>query len=568
MQINVQSDVSLTANTVQEGQLTSYSLSWDNAHVKEDSKITFTWEIPLKDILYRWYPGIEQTRGVLGDWREENLTQSSIAANAPMVCFYNQKGENKYTVAISEFKKITAMNFGVCEKSSSLSCYIALPLMQFRNSGISETEFSIRIDADTKPMEDAILGVSQWWEGFAAATDTPSYARDTMYSFWYSYHQDINPEVVEAECELVKELGIGSVIVDDGWQTTDNNGGYAYCGDWKPLKFPNMKEHVERVHRMGLKYILWYSVPFLGLKAESYPLFKDKALREIHGAAVLDPRYREVREYLIQTYEKALRDWNLDGFKLDFIDEFKNENNIPANDRMDIKDLSDAVFTLMTDIRTRLRAIKEDVVIEFRQTYIGPAMRSYGDFFRVGDCPNDFLRNRVNSLDLRLFCGLTPIHSDMIMWHKEESVENCALQIINAMFSVIQLSVRLKEQNENQRRMLKFWLKFLKDNKQLLQLAPLRVSDSQSLYTMAEGVGETEKLSAVFVPDKCVLLNKNTVTLVNGTQNGSVLLEAEDAYTYEILDCMGNQLASAELSPGLHRIAVPSAGVMIAKRKD
>ena len=23
-----------------------------------------------------------------------------------------------------------------------------------------------------------------------------------------------------------------SIIVDDGWQTDDNNRGYAYCGDW------------------------------------------------------------------------------------------------------------------------------------------------------------------------------------------------------------------------------------------------------------------------------------------------------------------------------------------------
>ena len=31
------------------------------------------------------------------------------------------------------------------------------------------------------------------------------------------------------------------------------------------------------------------------------------------GAGVLDPRFPEVREFLIETYESALREWDLDG---------------------------------------------------------------------------------------------------------------------------------------------------------------------------------------------------------------------------------------------------------------
>jgi len=568
MKITLQSNIPFSHHLRVNSQVYSYTLSWNNKDMTEDSKIAFSWEVPLKDIFYRWYPGMEDSRGIIADWDEDALTESSIATNAPIICFYNQKGENKCTVAISEFKKLTYMNFGVNEKAATLHCYVALPLLQFANAGTFETTFQIRIDEDPKPLETAIGEVSQWWESFLTVAKAPEYATDTVYSFWYSYHQDITPEVVEKECRAVQALGIKTVIVDDGWQTTDNNGGYAFCGDWKPLKFPNMKEHVARVHAMGLKYILWYSVPFLGLKAESYPIFKDKTLFETRGAAVLDPRYKEVREYLIGTYETALREWDLDGFKLDFIDEFVNENNIPANDSMDIKDLSDAVFTLMTDIRTRLKQIKESVVVEFRQTYIGPAMRSYGDFFRVGDCPNDLMKNRWNSVDLRLLCRNTPIHSDMLMWHREETVENCALQIINALFSVPQISVKLEEQTQEQKKMLCFWLDFVKENKPLLLHSPLKVHDMQSLYTLVEGVGAEEKLSAVFVPDKCVTVDKPKVILVNGTQNDTILAEFDGQYTCEILDCMGEKSGSFEAkSAGIFRIPVPSAGIMVAKKE-
>ena len=36
----------------------------------------------------------------------------------------------------------------------------------------------------------------------------------------------------------------------------------------------------------------------------------------------LDPRYKKVREYLVGIYEKAVKEWKLDGLKLDFIDSF------------------------------------------------------------------------------------------------------------------------------------------------------------------------------------------------------------------------------------------------------
>ncbi|MFS6558390.1 hypothetical protein VPJ68_23540, partial [Parabacteroides distasonis] len=92
---------------------------------------------------------------------------------------------------------------------------------------------------------------------------------------------------------------------------------------------------------------------------------------------VLDPRFPEVREFLCGLYENALRDWKLDGLKLDFIDRFKFTGEDPAVAQnyagRDIKSLPAAVDTLMNGISRRLRAINPDVLIEFRQEYIGPA---------------------------------------------------------------------------------------------------------------------------------------------------------------------------------------------------
>lgn len=95
-----------------------------------------------------------------------------------------------------------------------------------------------------------------------------------------------------------------------------------------------MRAHVDRVHELGMKYILWYSVPFIGMYSQAWERFKDRLLYTMPGlmsTGVVDPRYPEVREYLIQLYEQAVREWDLDGFKLDFVDSFHPSDNEPAS---------------------------------------------------------------------------------------------------------------------------------------------------------------------------------------------------------------------------------------------
>ena len=90
------------------------------------------------------------------------------------------------------------------------------------------------------------------------------------------------------------------LIVDDGWQTMDDRRGYRYTGDWEPVRVGDMKSFVDRVHRLDVKFMLWYSLPFIGENAGNYERFRGKYLRywESQGAWVLDPRYPEVREFI------------------------------------------------------------------------------------------------------------------------------------------------------------------------------------------------------------------------------------------------------------------------------
>jgi alpha-galactosidase len=362
--------------------------------------------------------------------------------------------------------------------------------------------------------------------------------------------------------------------VDDGWQTTSNERGYAFTGDWEPSleKVPDMRAHVDRVHALGMKFLLWYSVPFVGIHSKAWERFSGMLLQEIerHGAGVLDPRFSEVREFLIETYESALREWDLDGFKLDFVDSFGASQETGGG--RDYDGVPEAVDRLLEDTIVRLRRIKPEVMVEFRQSYVGPLMRKYGNMFRAMDCPNDAVENRMHTLDIRLLAGDTAAHSDMLMWHAGDPVHSAALQLVNVLFSVPQISVLLDQIPSEHVEMLRFWLGCWREHRDVFLDGALEPLHPESVYPVVLARTES-KLAAAAYENAVVPLEReipSTLLVVNGTlEEGVALYVADDAGTrgIEVQDCRGRvtRTDSIALETGLHRIDIPPAGVAVLK---
>lgn len=405
----------------------------------------------------------------------------------------------------------------------------------------------------------------------------PDAARVPVYSTWYSYHQSITADEIVEECRIGGELGLGGVIVDDGWQTLDGNRGYAFTGDWKPERIPDMEDFVDRVHSLGQEFMLWYSVPMAGEKSAMIKDFRDKTLyfHEGFGAYVLDPRYPEVRAYLIGVYESAVRDWGIDGLKLDFIGMFseKGVGELTAEDGRDYASVDEAVDRLMSDVMKRLRALNPDIAIEFRQPYNGPLMRKYGNMFRAVDCANEAIYNRRHIADLRLISDTTAVHSDMIMWHPEESVEVAALQLLNIMFSVPQISVRLIEISPEHREMLKFWLGYWTENKSVLLDGEFRAVAPQLNYPLLSGRLNGKFIAAVY-QDMFVASGSQPldgIDVINGKPGTGVVVRLEQAFGQSevtVFDAMGRELLRERqnLAVGAHAFDVPPSGLLQIKR--
>ncbi|MGL4914209.1 MAG: glycoside hydrolase family 36 protein, partial [Romboutsia sp.] len=417
---------------------------------------------------------------------------------------------------------------------------------------IINKDYDVRLLIDERdiPYYQSLHEVQEWWEKECniESTNIPKEAKEPMYSLWYSYHQELKDDVIEKECIAAKKLGFKTVIVDDGWQTDDTNRGYAFCGDWKVAesKIKDMKAHVKAVHDIGMKYMIWFSVPYIGKQSEVWNKFKDKLVTfsEWQSAGILDIRYKEVREYLKNIYINAVKEWEIDGLKLDFIDEFYMRENTPSiNDNMDKKCLQDALDCLLSETIHELKEINPEILIEFRQKYIGPNIRKYGNIFRVGDCPNSGISNRIGVVDLRLLSGNTAIHSDMLMWHKDEKAENASLQIISSLFATLQLSVKLEDMNNEQECMVKNYLKFMEDNKELLQNAIIQPKEPQNLYPEVRVEDNKEEIIAVYSDNRVVNIDerKKKSTIVNGTKGNKIYLKITKPHKIQIknIDCFG-----------------------------
>ena len=527
--------------------------------------IALEWRWPLCDTVCLWSTASGRSKGVPAAGWGPLRVRARATSEAPVVCAVSGAGENRIAIACADVLHLVEIEAGVVEETAEIACRIGL--FGEPRAPAGRFEVTVRIDRRAIRYEEALAAAATWWASLpgCAPTPVPEAAREPMLSTWYSFHQRLDPAAVETECRLARDLGMRAVILDDGWQTLDAGRGYAFAGDWEPERIPDLRGHVDRIHAAGLKVLLWYSVPFVGVKSRAHDRFRDRILHHMGGdwgAAVLDPRHADVREYLIGTWEKAMVDWDLDGLKLDFVDRFAMQEDSSQGSG----DLMEAVDRLLRDAMDRLRRVRPDALVEFRQPYIGPLMRRYGNMFRARDCPADLVKNRISVLDVRMLAGDTAVHSDMLMWHPDEPVESAALQLLAVLFAVPQISVRLDRLPPPHSAMLRHWLAVWRDHRDVFLGGELCAVSPELGYPAAWARRGEELVAAVYADVVLRVPSVRHLLVANATRGDRVVLELERATAghLRVRDAIGRSVTdeARNFAAGVQRISVPPAGLL------
>ncbi|MFF2143708.1 glycoside hydrolase family 36 protein [Kitasatospora sp. NPDC058190] len=518
--------------------------------------VRIEWRVPCVDATAFWTPEPRGTGWLPAAWSAPRRT--GLAAGAPIAALVGT-GDVALCAFAAERPDVLA-GAGVVEETG-----------EFRFWAQAEGRLTVRIDTSGRHFARCLADLAAWW-GSGRTADIPEAARRPAYSTWYSMHQDITPEGVETQAALGKQLGLDVIIVDDGWMTADRTRGYAHCGDWEPVSLPDTAAHVRRVHELGVRYLLWYALPFIGKDSAAYRKIGHHALADVAhlGAIVADPRYPEVRDFLTERLARAVEEWGMDGLKIDFVDWFVRAEPPAAGPEADCAGVDEGVERLLAAIRGRITAADPEAMVEHRQPYVSPGLWPYVTMIRATDCPLGPQENRQRTVDLRLAAGPVPVHSDMLMWHPAEPPEQIACHLINVLFSVPQVSVDLAAQSTAQRETIAFWLGVFRAHLDTLQLGELRPARPDLGYPMVTALGAGTVVVARYaaLPVDAAGTGWRTLMVANADADPDVRLTGgSGTAAVTVQDARGRIVRQGEVElDRAQEIPVPRGGLLTLRR--
>lgn len=501
-------------------------------------------------------------RVITPDWNPFTVNVRSVS-EYPILSVVSFDDSNVCTLSLSDAEKPCSLKVGYREEHS----YLVYTIEWFTDivEEMERYDAKLIIDYRNIHFSKAIKYASKLLENKYELTPAPPTAFKPVFSTWYCFHQEVYRERLLTECREAKKLGLDTVIIDDGWQTEDNSRGYGYSGDYRPAKAKVGDIHslTNEIRNIGMKSMLWFSLAFYGDYAGHTDKFGKMALYHSDDlkAYVVDLRFKEVRDHIVSYCVEAVRDWGFDGLKLDFIDSFYLTQDSAVRTGTDCSSIEEGIKRLFAELKQSFQEIKQDVLIEFRQRYVGPVMQRLGNMLRVGDCPGSLVQNRVSLMDLRLISDGCAVHCDPIEWNTQESAENVARYLINCVFSTLQYSAYPTELTEQQRKVSRKYIDFMKEYEDVLQHGELIPYGMLNNYVACAGTKDDISVIAVYADTIVDVDNKNTIILNGGTKNRVVINIKEKKYSYRVESCFGEKIAEGEAS-SMCEINVPIGGFL------
>jgi alpha-galactosidase len=518
------------------------------------------WQLPATDLVTYWSP--DGGTGLPPFWARPRTT--ALERGAPVGAVIDAADRAACTFAVGEAVRPVRIRTGVVEETGEYGFWV-------EQEADPATGLVLRLDLSGRHFADALAGVAGWWSELYPAEPAPDAARRPVYSTWYAMQQHVSAASVERQAGPAAELGCTMIIVDDGWHSADRGRGYGHVGEWEPspAAFGDLTGHVAAVRRDGLDYLLWYALPFVGRQTALWPRVEPYllAVREDLDTGVVDPRYPFIRKLITDRLSRAVTEWGMDGLKIDFIDQFAVDDPPDAGAEADCRSVTEGLDRLLAELHDRLRSGSSAApMVELRQPYVSPGLWRHATMIRAGDCPLSPTQNRRSTVDLRLIAGPLAVHADMMMWHPSESPERVAVQLINALFAVPQISVDLTEQTPEQLDVLRFWLGFVTEQAEVLQRGRLVPSRPDLAYPIVAARGAGTEIIGRYAPLPIEVPDDHRLLVANADASTAVTLIVGDhrEVIATVWDCRGREVSrdQVRLSPGPLDLTVPVGGLL------
>lgn len=359
---------------------------------------------------------------------------------------------------------------------------------------------------------------------------------------WVPWNSDdLTTELIIKQAEHCKELGIKSLIIDDGWfgPGCDSELTESYMGDWlpDPAKFPNLSVVAKKLKELGIEPIIWVAPLAVSPNAKvkksvEHLLMKtDKGLwigpNMFHNLCPCNP---EARKFILEKV-RGLLDMGFDGVKADL---YNNISETPclADHKHDCPTTTRGIMRLMKELWEDMKAYKPRSIMEVKVNYANMRSAQYGSMSRGGDSPYDNMNNFYNLAYMRAF---TPIvHNDYLSWTADEDDRDLAILIMKMItLGVPTFSVDLAALTKGHRRIVKNWLDFYQKHLHVLRNGSYEPQTGELFVWQCETKDEGF-YSVLNESLELAIKDKKMITIMNGTKHEEVLIRVKHGGRYRI----------------------------------
>ena len=508
----------------------------------------------------------------------------------PFAAFVSQSGDCSLAAGIVGEPIETTLWMerpGMASQRASLVAYGGKMIFSFERPGLgvkygptSEINEALYISEGKPNWYEALREYAQFGRARLGITEYPRNpkALEPVWCSWSAFcSDDVNDELVLSIAEVAKELGIGSILFDDGWFGTgiDTSKDKLNTGDYFPDKdkFPDLKGLVKKIQEMGLMVILWVGPISVSPDSEVFKEVKDYLIQVnkelflyINNLHQLCPASPEARKHIVEIFTRLLKDYDVDGFKVDLY------NNLPpepcdAPHRHDEKPNIQGLHRLMREIWQAICAIKPDVIMELKQNYGNFLSAQYGTMVRAGDSPYDTDINLARCIYTSACVGL--VHNDYLVWTSLEKESDLSTLLIKQLIcGVPTFSVDLREITGVQKKIVQGWLglyhSFFKELLFNTNLKP----QCPELNVWQRDDGRRNFVGLIYGAREAELLPREKTLLMNGTASDYIYIKTPAAFktAVETFSPSHNKVSEENMSikDGL-KISIPAGGYSIIR---
>ncbi len=503
-------------------------------------RVTIEWAVPIVDMHGLYFGGNPKWElTYLPFWK----TEKTVAAHTgvPYLSLIHRDGSNR--LAVGAFDQLTETTL-TAELSEMTRCYhfrLTKPSHAATNGQTlmadGHWEETLYVSRAAAPWPDVL-------QDYVATLDAhtqprlmpvPESAYAPVFCSWTAVHHDVSDEWVLRNATLAADLGFGTWITDDGWFSAGGKfADYSLAGDWQPYagKFPDLRAHVASVQALGLRYILWVAPFMVGYDSDAATRHADLLTdgREPIRFFNLSPWHDETEAIVSALLDRLVRDYGLDGLKIDFIDSVPPHSRRIPGARPE--PLGRRIFDILDSAIHDLLADKPDLLIEFRNTYSNLASRSYANIYRCSDVPINPTLNRWQATMLRLLTPDRAVHLDPALWHPADSDENVAVHLINLLVGVPMVSIELEQYPQEHLDLIRRWIGFYNAH---------RATFNHGRFQPLLGVGSIPQIRFDSVDETIIALYENMSIELSETAPDVWLLNASTRPLVRLEDELAGQ---------------------------